>query len=76
MVGRRASCRFAAAAGFYLGYELLEQFEPSVPVGLEDDFPLGALLRVPAAILVNRADASASWWPSAANNWIGQSPSL
>ena len=34
-------------------------FEPSVPVGLEDDFPLGALLRVPAAILVNRADASA-----------------
>ena len=44
---------------FYLGYELLEQFEPSVPVGLEDDFPLGALLRVPAAILVNRADASA-----------------
>lgn len=44
---------------FYLGYELLNQFEPSVPAPLDDDFPLGALLRIPAAILVNRADASA-----------------
>ena len=38
----------------YLGYELLHQFEPSVPLrpGLPD-FPIGCLARIPAAILVD-----------------------
>lgn len=38
----------------YLGYELLQGIEPSVPARPQDsDFPLAVLMRVPAAILVN-----------------------
>ncbi|QZA78055.1 aminodeoxychorismate synthase component I [Deefgea tanakiae] len=42
---------------FYAGYELLEIFEPSVQartMGEYIDFPLGALVRCPAAILFER----------------------
>ncbi|MBM5572059.1 MULTISPECIES: aminodeoxychorismate synthase component I [Deefgea] len=42
---------------FYAGYELLEIFEPSVQartMGEYIDFPLGALIRCPAAILMER----------------------
>jgi anthranilate synthase component 1 len=42
---------------FYAGYELLEIFEPSVQartMGEYIDFPLGALIRCPAAILFER----------------------
>lgn len=39
----------------YLGYDVLSEFEPSVPSALPDSFPLAALARVPAAVLVNRA---------------------
>lgn len=39
----------------YLGYELLHRLEPRVRLPLLDTtFPLAALMRVPAAILVNR----------------------
>ncbi|MDK2123818.1 aminodeoxychorismate synthase component I [Parachitinimonas caeni] len=43
----------------YLGYEWLEQLEPSVVARSEADFPLALLARIPAAILVNRADCTA-----------------
>jgi anthranilate synthase component 1 len=39
----------------YLGYDLLSAFEPTVPAALPDSFPLAALARVPAAVLVDRA---------------------
>lgn len=39
----------------YAGYELLEVFEPTVPARTGDDFPVAALIRCPAAILVDRA---------------------
>ncbi len=42
---------------FYAGYELLEIFEPSVAtrtLGQYADFPLGALIRCPAAVLLHR----------------------
>lgn len=39
----------------YAGYELLHELEPSVsPRTLEDDFPLGMMVRVPAALMVDR----------------------
>ncbi|MCG9058329.1 aminodeoxychorismate synthase component I [Laribacter hongkongensis] len=38
----------------YLGYELLHTFEPSVGTPLPDPFPLAALVRHPAAIVVDR----------------------
>ena len=38
----------------YMGYELLSEFEPSVHEGLPDSFPLAALARTPAAVLVDR----------------------
>ncbi|HEY9100601.1 aminodeoxychorismate synthase component I [Chitinimonas sp.] len=38
----------------YLGYEWLETLEPSVAARHDQDFPLGLLARVPAAILVAR----------------------
>ena len=46
---------------FYAGYELLEIFEPSVQartMGEYIDFPLGALIRCPAAIVVERETQS------------------
>lgn len=45
---------------FYLGYEALMPCEPSVPKALPDAFPLAALMRIPAAILVNRATQTAT----------------
>ncbi|HJU50154.1 MAG TPA: chorismate-binding protein, partial [Pseudogulbenkiania sp.] len=44
----------------FLGYDLLSEFEPSVPAGVPDSFPLAALARVPAAVLIDRA-AQQSW---------------
>lgn len=44
----------------YLGYDLLSEFEPTVPQALADDFPLAALMRVPAAVLVKR-DEGRAW---------------
>ncbi|TCP12581.1 anthranilate synthase component 1 [Crenobacter luteus] len=43
----------------FAGYDLLSSFEPSVPAALPDDFPLAVLARVPAGVLVNRADGEA-----------------
>ena len=40
----------------YLGYELLEGLEPTVPPRQADaDFPLAAIIRMPAAVMVNRS---------------------
>ena len=44
---------------FYLGYEMLHHFEPSVPPALDDGFPLAVLARVPAAVVVERATGQA-----------------
>jgi anthranilate synthase component 1 len=39
----------------YAGYELLHELEPSVPPRtLEDNFPLGMMVRVPAALMVDK----------------------
>ncbi|MHB1175832.1 MAG: aminodeoxychorismate synthase component I [Sulfuriferula sp.] len=39
----------------YLGYELLEGLEPTVPSRPVDaDFPLAAIIQIPAAVMVNR----------------------
>ena len=40
----------------YAGYELLHELEPSVtPRRIDGDFPLGMLVRIPAALMVDRA---------------------
>jgi anthranilate synthase component 1 len=39
----------------FMGYEMLAAFEPRVSAAHQDDFPLAALARVPAAILVDRS---------------------
>jgi anthranilate synthase component 1 len=44
----------------FLGYEMLAAFEPTVPTATDDDFPLAALARVPAALLIDRA-ANRAW---------------
>lgn len=44
----------------YLGYEMLHTFEPRVPAPIADAFPLAALVRVPAAIVVDRAAGTAT----------------
>ena len=38
----------------YLGYDLLSEFEPSVPQAISDSFPLAVLSRIPAALLHDR----------------------
>ncbi|WP_084092632.1 aminodeoxychorismate synthase component I [Andreprevotia lacus] len=43
----------------YAGYELLEVFEPSVAARDEVGFPAAALIRCPAAVLVDRATQAA-----------------
>ncbi|MDR3393145.1 MAG: aminodeoxychorismate synthase component I [Sulfuriferula sp.] len=45
----------------YLGYELLHEIEPSVPkrAAANSDFPVAVLMRVPAAVLVNKRDNEA-----------------
>lgn len=42
----------------YMGYDLLSEFEPSVPSAAADSFPLAALSRVPAAILFDRSTST------------------
>ncbi len=44
----------------YAGYEVLEVFEPTVPVRNSIDFPAAALIRCPAAVLVDRASGCAT----------------
>lgn len=44
----------------YAGYELLEVFEPTVPARHATDFPVAALIRCPAAVLVERATGLAT----------------
>ncbi|BEV71843.1 MULTISPECIES: aminodeoxychorismate synthase component I [unclassified Paludibacterium] len=43
----------------FLGYEMLQAFEDKVPAGLPDPFPLAALARIPAALLVDRGRGQA-----------------
>jgi len=43
----------------FVGYEALSAFEPSVAPRLGDDFPLAALARVPAAVMIDRANQRA-----------------
>ncbi|WP_153010867.1 chorismate-binding protein, partial [Aquitalea magnusonii] len=50
---------FVGGHFLYLGYDLLSQFESRVAEALPDSFPLAALARVPAAILINRREHSA-----------------
>lgn len=54
-------CPFPFSGGWFvfLAYELLSAIEPTVPVGLDHSFPLAALTRVPAAVLVNRGTQQA-----------------
>ncbi|QBC43152.1 aminodeoxychorismate synthase component I [Iodobacter fluviatilis] len=49
-----ADAPFAGGWFAYAGYELLSTFEPHVAHRLEADFPLAALLRIPAAIVLQR----------------------
>lgn len=44
----------------FLGYEMLAAFEPTVPPALPDAFPLAAIARVPAALLIDRS-AGRAW---------------
>ena len=44
----------------YAGYELLEIFEPTVAQRLDNTFPLAALIRCPAAVVIERASGKAS----------------
>jgi len=44
----------------YLGYDLLSEFEPTVPQAISDSFPLAALTRIPAAVLYDRGGKQ-SW---------------
>ncbi|SFN39835.1 anthranilate synthase component 1 [Formivibrio citricus] len=44
----------------YAGYELLERFEPSVPAWPDPAFPVAALIRCPAAVLVERGNGKAT----------------
>lgn len=44
----------------YLGYEMLHEMEPSVPAKKQESgFPLAALVRIPAAVMVNRENGAA-----------------
>ncbi|MES2406618.1 MAG: aminodeoxychorismate synthase component I [Pseudomonadota bacterium] len=54
----------------YLGYELLEGLEPTVSSRPVDaDFPLAAIIRVPAAVMVNRR--SGEIWLFAETDYAG-----
>ncbi|NHQ88053.1 aminodeoxychorismate synthase component I [Iodobacter sp. HSC-16F04] len=50
---------FAGGWFTYAGYELLSVFEPHVPQRAEADFPVAALLRIPAAVLLERPSGQA-----------------
>ncbi|GLS05922.1 hypothetical protein GCM10007860_30850 [Chitiniphilus shinanonensis] len=54
---------FYGGWALYVGYEMLEAFEPTVAARPDDDFPRAALLYCPAAVLVDRASGQA--WLSA-----------
>ncbi len=57
---RPAGLPFIGGWFVYLGYELLHQFEPSVAAPLPDAFPLAALARMPAAVVVDRTTGGAT----------------
>jgi anthranilate synthase component I len=57
---RTAGLPFRGGWFVFLGYEMLSAFEPTVPVAPDDDFPLAAIARVPAALLIDRA-AGRAW---------------
>jgi anthranilate synthase component 1 len=44
----------------FLGYEMLQAFEDQVAPGVADDFPLAALARIPAAVMIDRG-AGRAW---------------
>ena len=68
MVGRRASCYVSRQRWFSDGLWLARRIWANVPVGLEDDFPLGALLRACRQRFWSTAPTPApGWWPSTAN---------
>jgi anthranilate synthase component 1 len=50
---------FAGGWFVYAGYELLSAFEPHVAARAETDFPVAALLRIPAAVLLERPSGKA-----------------
>lgn len=50
---------FVGGHFLYLAYDLLSQFEARVEEALPDSFPLAAMARVPAAVLINRRDQTA-----------------
>jgi anthranilate synthase component I len=50
---------FAGGWFTYAGYELLSTFEPHVAHRAEADFPVAALLRIPAAVLLERPSGQA-----------------
>ncbi|MEJ2794622.1 aminodeoxychorismate synthase component I [Iodobacter sp. LRB] len=50
---------FAGGWFTYAGYELLSVFEPHVPQRAEAGFPVAALLRIPAAVLLERPSGQA-----------------
>lgn len=56
-VDNRHQLPFVGGHFLYLGYDLLSEFEPSVADALPDSFPLAALARTPAAVLVDRREA-------------------
>ena len=56
---------------FYLGYELLEQFEPSVPVGWRMIFRWAPCCACRRRFWSTAPAPAPGWWPSTANNWIG-----
>lgn len=39
----------------YMAYDLLSEFEPTVPAAISDSFPLAALTRIPAAVIHDRS---------------------
>ncbi|WP_293760285.1 aminodeoxychorismate synthase component I [uncultured Aquitalea sp.] len=56
---RRADVPFIGGWFVYLAYDLLSHFETTVPAALPDSFPLAALSRVPAAVLIDRREQQA-----------------
>jgi anthranilate synthase component 1 len=56
-----AACDLPFHGGWFvfMGYEVLTAFEPKVAEPLSDDFPLAALARIPAALLIDRSSSRA-----------------
>ncbi|MBV8047841.1 MAG: aminodeoxychorismate synthase component I [Paludibacterium sp.] len=59
-IARPAEIPFAGGWFVFLGYEMLQAFEDKVADRGGDDFPLAALARIPAAVLVERG-AGRAW---------------